>query len=372
MLLARFARILAAYQRIKVLLTTPLDWPSDSATVPRGESGSIRGPPLGKDFTFLSVRGEVSSPRASSDPDVTVEEKAWRSNVSSVIEYSQDTRGGAGKEARPGERGASSGGNVSTFSGEGEPGVSRVGYGTGAAKAARREAEIVLWALRDAAAHVLQEEIRLYSRRRRALSGKERRGGTAAATTTTTAATPAPAEPLQARESLDSVAALATPNDLHGETGNEDEDGHCEGHEKAEGGSLAWAIAARLSTAETYAAITTAPSSSSVAASTSSSATVRGLSRGHSPVSVSPTTNRSSLTATSTIPTAWRFPNDASAIVGGVEDGYNGIRRDPGGASEEGGSGGRVREDDEEIASRLGNGMAAQWPLLPSEERKKR
>ncbi|CAM9190525.1 unnamed protein product, partial [Hapterophycus canaliculatus] len=86
---------------------------------------------------------------------------------------------------------------------------------------------------------------------------------------------------------------------------------------------------------------------------------------------MSSTTNRSSFTATPTMSTTCRSSCGASTRVGGVGDGDNEIRHDPRGDSEEWGDRRNSREHEEEIGSRVRNGITVRWPLLPGEQRKK-
>ncbi|CAN0116143.1 unnamed protein product [Scytosiphon promiscuus] len=358
----------------------PLDRSGAGDKLPRGGSGSLRGEPPGEDAPSSSASGANFAPRSRSGPVATAKERARSDFANGGTEQPEGFREGAGKDEAPAERKTCPGASLRTLSGGSQSGASGKGCGAEAVDAARREAEIVVWALRDVAARVLQEEIRLYARRRRALSGSGKREETGVAKAAAPPAYPSPAVPLQRRDgplnSFDASATnIATETE---EAGHEDEDGHDGGHEGAGGGGLPWAIAARLATADYnhHAFPTTATSSSRAAAATGSSARRRTLrnprSRHNSWASASPTTIRSSLTATSTMSTFWQSPYNASPSGDGVDDSDNDVMRDPDEDLEEWRGGERSRGDEHGRESRAGEGMAVRWPLLPGEERKKR
>lgn len=305
MLLARFRVSLAAYQRLKVLLPAPL--------IPRNGSetkSATSAPPYGDDAPLLSTDSvtELSSPAQCE------ESSTWTTSS---------------KPAKPAEL----------------------------------ESRIVLWALKDAAACVVQEETRRYARRRRSLS--------------------AGFGPQQGTPStMDST-------DMEEEVDEENEDGYGEGYQPAVG-QLPWVIGAPLPTTATTTTTRTATTASSSTrvpttrstaaagtATTASSAARRAMGSSRSsdlrpiPVSTSPATDRFSLSAASVLSPSWQSLRNAGTSYDNHPD-TSTVTELQWSPEVESGDVRSVRAEEKELGGRVVNEMAAIWPLLPSEERKKR
>lgn len=306
MLLARFRVSLAAFERLKVLLTAPL--------IPRNGTETklaADAPPYGDDAALLSTEAMVEP---SSSPEKCKESTSrWTSS--------------------------------------------------GAAKPAERELRIVLWALRDAAACVVQEETRRYARRRRTLLS-------------------AGFGPQEGTASKMGRAGMEEATDRE----DEDEDGYGGGYQ-AEAGKPPLKAGARVSTTADTTTTTTASSSKRVStareittagtATATSSAVRRGMGCSGSsdlyPLSVStlPATDRSPLTAASVFSPSWQYPHNAGTSLGNYHENSatTGLRWSPEVDWEV------VRglsAEEKNLGSRVVSKMAKKWLLLPSEEHKKR
>lgn len=94
---------------------------------------------------------------------------------------------------------------------------------------------------------------------------------------------------------------------------------------------------------------------------------VQGGRSGQSPSSAS---NRSPTTVESAFSPTWRFPNNPGTGLDYLDDCYATPELEWG--SEEAWEGGQLRTQQLEFIGRTADGMKATWPLLLSEERKKR
>lgn len=221
----------------------------------------------------------------------------------------------------------------------------------GAVKSARRESRIVLWALRDAAARVVQEETRSYARRRQWLSGFGQWQGTATTDETKEA--------------------------FHESSTRDDEDIFNGGYPAVEGG-LPWGLATRLSTAVTTATTTTFASSTrgttartaTATTTTTASSARRRIQAGRSGQSTASVSNRSPLTVESAVYSSWRFPPNPDIDID-YPDGRNATPELEWGSEATWGSG-QPHTQLEQVVRRGFDGLAVRWSLLPSEESKKR
>ena len=396
MLLARFRITRAAYERLKAVnLPVPTDLPGGGETDEHRccETGPGSEPPSRDDVAAASWSTDAAGPVATisslNDPAVAADgEVAQRATAGG------GGGGGGGGERQHRERGAAPNADVvgttttpsaertgkttapsawqggkqcGSFCGDGAGGGStRATRSSKAAASARRELRIVLWALRDAAAHVVQEEMRRYARRRR---GRSEVGGLCQGTRKTT--------------------NRDTPEEIGGsQSFTGDNDGVFGGrYPPPSADGLPWVIAARLPTAVTR---TTTATSSSRRAATARTGTARtttttsstgvgtmwGSSNGGggggsscSKQSHSSVSTRSSLTANSAASPRWCFPHDPDKPN---DDEF--FPPGPGGASEEEWAAGMRPKTVEEGGTNAGpaNKAAVRWPLLPAEERKKR
>ncbi|CAM9112952.1 unnamed protein product [Ectocarpus sp. 12 AP-2014] len=166
-LLARFMAILDAFNGLRDLVPTLSSLTCRSRKHRQRNRAAVSAPLFGSDADMTSTDVVVALP-SSSHPAAKAEVVVQRAIASDDTE-----RPDQGPDSREGEDGASA---EASNSGECTPGRTAKGgtqdtrgnnNSSEAARTAVREATIVLWALRDAAARVVQEEMRCFARRKR-------------------------------------------------------------------------------------------------------------------------------------------------------------------------------------------------------------
>ncbi len=394
MLLARLRVTRAAYERIKTVLpaatglpggsederhreaagpaageppscesTAP--WSTDTAVVeasPRGDptvaaDDAVRS---GTDYgSFEKHRGGEAPRNAGEGTGQTKTEDTGSPSAWQRGERRSPSCGEGAEESEAARTVCRSNGNGSSS------GSSRSSSRSKAAASAERESRIVLWALRDAAARVLQEETRSYARRRRARSELGgRRQGTGETNTGN------------------------TPEEEGGGGGPESLAGGFNGGFPPAVEGLPWVIAARLPTAVSIGTITssstrtatatTARTGTARATTATASSAGRGTKwsssgRGRTKQSHSSVSNQSPLTAMSAAASpGWRFPHDPGV---GIDSPHDDGSYPTGPPSEEEGADGRRPEASRqggEVGTGTASRSAVRLPLLPAEERKKR
>ena len=381
MLLANFRVVRAAYEGLQAVLPAPSNHQGKSENAHQRNPSPATVSSFGKDFALLPNEEEPEQHESHSSRDSAV--------------GSATCAAGADNE----ETGKWS--------------------SRGAAKSVRRESRIVLWALRDAAARVVQEETRGYARRRRWLSGPRQRQGASteeaniegafhesstrededvfddgyqavdgglpwglnarlstAGTATTSPSTSSTrcttARASTARTTTAGFARRRTQGGRSVRNTIEDRNTFDGGNQPAEGG-LRSGLNARMSTAltATTAASSTTNASTATTRTTAAASSARirtpGGSGGQSASSVS---NRSPTTVDSAGSPTWHFPNMPGTGLDYLGDCTETPEQDW--VSEEAREGGRLHTQQAEIASRFSDRVVARWPLLHSEEQKKR
>ncbi|CBN74823.1 hypothetical protein Esi_0043_0102 [Ectocarpus siliculosus] len=447
-LLSRLMAILDAYNGLRGLVPTLSNLTCRSRKHRRRNRAAASPPLFGSDAAMTSTDGVVALP-SSSHPAAKTEVVVQRAIVSDDTE-----RPDQGPDSREGEDAASA---EAPNSGKCTPGrtpkggaqdARRGNNSSEAAQAAEREATIVLWALRDAAARVVQEEMRCFARRKRWLlvgtgqrqrepeeHGDEGRSKSTVGVESPTgtgvvyqpevagglpwaiAAGVSPIAPPSASFSSSSARGTTgrttmagTPSATGGSTGKtmtadtrrSSVTGTTMGENKSRSADDSWASSSPTPNRSNHTACSTVSSARSspatprttTAAGTpasggytgrtttagttgSSSATRRTKDSacGESPetysVLVSPTTSRSPHTAGSAVSTPWSFQQSARTRTQGDSTG------DPAPElawtwEEERGEGEPPDEKNAWTNARRTTGRAVRWPILPSEERKKR
>lgn len=352
MLLAHFRVVRAAYEGLKAVLprTSYHQAGSENVHVHQRKSVPARAPSYGKYATLLPTDAGVESPLSHSCGTA----EAALQSTSNGGDMKGHTFESGGEKVNQHGIPSSPGGVEDNATHADEAGNEEACRG--AVKSVRRESRIVLWALRDAAARVVQEETRSFARRQRWLSEFGQRQGTA------------------------TTDGTGDEEGFHESSTREDEDRFDGGFQAAEGG-LPWVLDARLTTAATTTTTTTTTTASSTRGTTARTATARTTATtstarrrsqgGSTGQSTSPVSNRFSLlTVESATSPAWRFPRNPGT---GVDDPDGGnvapeLEWDPKEAWESE----WLHTQQEGVVRRCADGVAARWLLLPSEQLKKR
>ncbi|CAM9856752.1 unnamed protein product, partial [Ectocarpus sp. 8 AP-2014] len=447
-LLSRLMAILDAYNGLRDLVPTLSHLTCRSRKHRRRNRAAASAPLFGSDAAMTSTNGVVALP-SPSHPAAKTEVVVQRAIGSDDTE-----RPDQGPDSREGEDAASA---EAPNSGEYTPGRTPKGgtqdtrgsnNSSEAAQTAEREAAVVLWALRDAAARVVQEEMRCFARRKRWLllgTGQRQREpeehgdewyskstvGVESPTGTgvvyqpevagglpwVIAAGVSPIAPPSASFSCSSARGTTgrttmagTPSATGGSTGitmtadtrRSSVTGTTMGENQSRSADDSWASSSPTPNRSTHTACSTVSSARSspatprtaTAAGTpasggytgrtttagttgSSSATRRtkdsacGASPETSSVLVSPTTSRSPHTAGSAVSTPWSVQQSTRTRTQG------GSKGDPAPElawawEEERGEGETPDEKHAWTDARRTTSRAVRWPILPSEERKKR
>lgn len=383
MLLAHFRIVRSAYEGLQAILPAPSNHRAKNESVHQPKPVSTKATFFGKGVTLLPDGEEPDQHETASGRD-----GAEGSTTYAAESHNEET----GKRCS-----------------------------RGAAKSVRRESRIVLWALRDAAARVVQEETRGYARRRRWLSGSGQRQGVATTdetnvegafhesftrededrfdegyqaadgglpwglnarlTTAVTADTSTTASSTRgtiARTSTakTTVSASSARRRTQGGSGGPTtrEDRFDQGYKAPEEG-LPWGQTPRMSTAVTI-TTTTASSTRATTARTATGGTTatassarRGTQGGCRGQSTSYVSSRSPITLDSAVSPTWRFPCTSTGL--GFPDGGD-VATEVEWGSEEAWAGGKLHTQQAEVVGKIVDRVVARWPLLPSEELKKR
>lgn len=348
MLLANFRVVRAAYEGLKAVLPKPSNNRAGSEDVHEREPMLTSAPFYSDGATLVPTDARINlSPSQSCGTAYTPVKATTVDGIESSFEREIPRRNKDGEE--PEHHGIpqnQNGVEGTIYADEADNEEACRWYNRGAAEMARREERIVRWALRDAAARVVQEETRSYARRRRWLSGLELRQGTA------------------------TTDGMGFEDAFYESSAREDE-GRFEREYQAEVEGLPWVVGARLSTAVTTTTNTATTKSSTrdtTARTTTASMTatassaIRSRRGGGSGQSTSYHSNRSPLTVDSAVSPTWCVDNPDDCNV----------TPEPEWGSEGAWEGGRLHTQQEEVARRRTNGRVERWPLLPSEELKKR
>ncbi|CAN0308696.1 unnamed protein product, partial [Ectocarpus fasciculatus] len=448
-LLARFVAVLDAYDGLRDLVPTLSSLTCRSRKHRQRTPATASAPPFGSDTATDDVVALLSSSHPAAEAEVVVQ---------SAIASDGTERPDQGEDVASAEA-TKSGENAPCSTAKGGPkDAGGSNNSSDAAQTAEREATVVLWALRDAAARVVQEEVRCFARRKRWLllgtvqrqreTGEHRDEGRSKYSVGVESATgmgvveidrenengvgfqpeargglpwaiaagvspiaPTSASFSSSRTATARTTTTGTSSATDGSTGRTMTAGTrrssarraMKGDNSSRGGDDSWASTSPTTNRSLHTAFSTVSSARSspatrrttTAAGTpasggctgrtmtagttgSSCATRRTKDRrtcGDSPETssflVSPTTSRSPNTAGSTVSTPWSFqPSTRTRTQGDRED-------DPALElawtwEEEWGEGELPDEKHVGNGARRATSRAVRWPILPSEERKKR
>ncbi|CAM9430536.1 unnamed protein product [Ectocarpus sp. 13 AM-2016] len=448
-LLARFMAILDAYNGLRDLVPTLSSLTCRSRKHRQRNRAAVSAPLFGSDADMTSTDVVVALP-SSSRPAAKTEVVVQRAIASDDTE-----RPDQGLDSREGEDGSSA---EASNSGGCTPGRTAKGgtqdtrgnnNSSQAAQTAEREATIVLWALRDAAARVVQEEMRCFARRKRWLllrTGQRQRepvegehGDEGRSMSTVGVESPtgtgvvhqlevagglpwaiaAGVSPIAPSSASSSSSARATTRrttmagassatgestgiTITADTRRSPATRTTMGENKSKGADDSWASSSPIPNRSTHTACSTVSSARSsratprtttaartpasggntrrttTAGTTGSNSATRspkdsacGESLETSSFLMSPITNRSPHTAGSAVSTPWSFQQSATTRSQGDSKGGPALEL-AWTWEEEWGEGEPPDENHTWTDARRATSRAVRWPILPSEERKKR